>query len=268
VVFLALPHGLAAEFAEPLVEAGLTVIDLSADFRVADVSVVEEFSGQPHPAPGLLKEAVYGMPELHRDEIRSSKLIASPGCYPTSIILPLVPLLRAGLISPSRIVVNSLSGVSGAGRKADVSLLYAECNEDARAYGLPKHRHLMEIEQELGLAHGGPVTIAFHPHLIPVNRGILTTIHAELTGDYEQVGDALEKAYGVEPFVRLLGDSLFPELKQVVRSNFLDIAWRQDARTRSVVLMSAEDNLVKGAAGQAVHSLNLVAGWPETSGLV
>lgn len=268
VVFLALPHGLAAEFAAPLIEAGLTVIDLSADFRVGDVSVVEEFSGQPHPAPELIKNAVYGMPELHREKIRSAKLIASPGCYPTSIILPLVPLLQAGLISPSRIVVNSMSGVSGAGRKADISLLYAECNEDARAYGLPKHRHLMEIEQELSLAHGSQITIAFHPHLIPVSRGILTTIHAGLTADFSRVGEVLSEAYGTEPFVRLLGEGLFPDLKQVVRSNFLDISWRHDERTGSVVLLSAEDNLVKGAAGQAVHSLNLIAGWPETSGLI
>ncbi len=268
VVFLALPHGLAAEFAAPLIKAGLVVIDLSADFRVADVSVVEEFSGQQHPAPELLKDAVYGMPELHRDQIRSAKLVASPGCYPTSIILPLVPLLRAGIISPERIVVNSMSGVSGAGRKADVSLLYAECNEDARAYSLPKHRHLMEIEQELSFAHGAQVNIAFHPHLIPVNRGILTTIHAELKAGYSQVEATFEDAYGKEPFVRLLGDGLFPELKQVVRSNFLDIAWRHDKRTNSVVLLSAEDNLVKGAAGQAIHSLNLIANWPEKSGLI
>ena len=170
IVFLALPHGVAAEYAEALLNAGAKVIDLSADFRLNDPAVYEEFYGKSHPAPALLTEAVYGMPELHRDTIRSARLIAAPGCYPTSILLPTAPLLKAGLIKSTGIIANSLSGVSGAGRKADVPFLYAECNESVRPYGIPKHRHLSEIEQELSLAAGEQVTIQFSPHLIPVTR--------------------------------------------------------------------------------------------------
>jgi len=177
--FLALPHGLAAEFALPLCRAGRRVIDLSADFRLRDAGVYREFYGEDHPAPDVLKTAVYGLPELHRDAIRSAQLVGSAGCYPTSILLPLVPLLREGLICAEDILVSSASGVSGAGRKADLSLLFGECNESLRAYGLPKHRHLSEIEQELSLAANKPVVISFAPHLAPMTRGIHTTIFAK-----------------------------------------------------------------------------------------
>ncbi len=267
--FLALPHGLAHEFAAPLLDAGLRVIDLSADFRLRDPAVFEEFYHGAHPAPALLKESVYGLPEWYRKEIAAARLVASPGCYPTSILLPLLPLLRAGLLEPSSIIANSLSGVSGAGRKVDVDYLYCECNESARAYGVPKHRHLSEIEQELSLAAGQPVVISFAPHLIPVNRGILTTIHATLkTGAApETIGATLEQAYAAEPFVRLLGPNGAPELKHVVATNFVDIGWRFDPRTGRVILLSAEDNVVKGASGQAIQSFNLMSGQPETMGL-
>lgn len=266
--FLALPHGLAAEFAGPLLEAGLRVIDLSADFRLRSAAVYEEFYEAPHPAPDLLGEAVYGMPELHRDAIRAARLVASPGCYPTSIILPLHPLLKAGLLDPATIVASSISGVSGAGRKTDPSLLFAECNESLRAYGLPKHRHLSEIEQELSAAAGRAVRISFAPHLAPVTRGIVTTIHAGLAngagaGD---IGRALEAAYEKEPFVRLRPGA-FPDTKHVVRTNFCDISFRADPRTGRAVLCSAIDNLGKGAGLQAVQSFNIMAGLPETCGL-
>ena len=185
IVFLALPHGVAAEYAQDLLNAGTKVIDLSADFRLNDPAVYEEFYGKPHPAPELLSEAVYGMPELHRDTIGSARLIASPGCYPTSILLPTAPLLKAGLIKSTGIIANSLSGVSGAGRKPDVPFLYAECNESVRPYGIPKHRHLSEIEQELSLAAGEQVTIQFSPHLIPVTRGILTTQYLAPTENFK-----------------------------------------------------------------------------------
>lgn len=266
-VFLALPHGLAAEFAGPLVEAGLRVIDLSADFRLRSAEVFEEFYGERHPAPGLLAEAVYGMPEIYRDQIRGARLVASPGCYPTSIILPLHPLLRAGLIEPETIVANSISGVSGAGRKADVALLFAECNESLRAYGLPKHRHLSEIEQELSLAAGRAVRISFAPHLAPVTRGIVTTIHAALSpsATVERALDALRRAYESEPFVRLRQG--FPDTKHVTRTNFCDISLHGDPRTGRVVLCSAIDNLGKGAGFQAVQSFNIMAGLPERAGL-
>jgi N-acetyl-gamma-glutamyl-phosphate reductase len=269
IAFLALPHGLAAKFASPLLEAGLRVIDLSADFRITNPEVYADFYGEKHPAPELLAESVYGMPELYRDRIRDARLIASPGCYPTSIILPLYPLLKQRLLDPKSIVINSLSGVSGAGRKAEVAYLYAECNENARAYGLPRHRHLSEIEQELSNAAGEKVTVSFAPHLIPLNRGILTTIHALPAQGiaFREISAALEAAYKDEVFVRLQGESALPEIKNVVHTNFIDIGYRHDPRTGRVILTSAEDNLVKGAAGQAVQSLNILCGWPETAAL-
>ena len=269
IVFLALPHGLAAEFASPLLDAGLRVIDLSADFRIKDEAVYAEFYGEKHPAPGLLAESVYGMPELYRESIRNARLVASPGCYPTSIILPLHPLLKQRLIDPASIVINSLSGVSGAGRKAEIAYLYAECNENARAYGVPKHRHLAEIEQELSFAAGDRVTVSFTPHLIPLNRGILTTIHASPAHGIaaREIFAALTNAYRDEVFVRLQGEQAAPEIKNVVHTNFIDIAWRHDPRTGRILLLSAEDNLVKGAAGQAVQSMNVMCGWPEAAAL-
>ena len=177
MVFLALPHGVAAEYAVPLLEAGCMVIDLSADFRLKSAEIYQEFYAHDHPAPELLDKAVYGLPEIYREEIKKALLIASPGCYPTSILLPVIPLLKAGLIKPSGIIADSLSGVSGAGRKAEPDYLFCECNESVRPYGVPKHRHLSEIEEQLSLAAGTRVTIQFTPHLIPVNRGILTTLY-------------------------------------------------------------------------------------------
>jgi N-acetyl-gamma-glutamyl-phosphate reductase len=269
VAFLALPHGVAAEIARALLDRGVKVIDLSADFRLRDAAVYQEFYGHEHPAPDLLSEAVYGLPEVRADAIKSARLIASPGCYPTSILLPLLPLLRESLIDPSTIVANSMSGVSGAGRKADLSLLFCECNESVRAYGLPKHRHLSEIEQELSIAAAGPVVITFLPHLIPVNAGIHTTTTAKLLPglDPDSVGKALESAYADKPFVRLLGRGGCPDTKNVTRTNFIDIGWHYDARTDRVILLSAEDNLGKGAGAQAVQSFNLLFGLSETAGL-
>lgn len=269
VTFLALPHGIAAEIARALLDRGLKVIDLSADFRLRSPENYEEFYGHPHPAPDLLETAIYGLPEVRSAEIAAARLVASPGCYPTSIILPLLPLLRENLIDPSTIVANSLSGVSGAGRKADLSLLFCECNESARAYGVPKHRHLSEIEQELTLASGKPVTISFIPHLIPVNSGILTTTTATLRENTtpQQIENALATAYSQAPFVRLLGRGKPADTKLVTRTNFIDIGWETDPRTSRIILMSAEDNLVKGAGGQAVQSFNLMHSLPETTGL-
>ena len=270
VVFLALPHGVAAEFAEPLLKDGCKVIDLSADFRVSDPAVYKEFYGHDHPAPELLKEAVYGLPEIYRSRIRQSSLIASPGCYPTSILLPTLPLLKARLISPAGMIADSLSGVSGAGRKLDLDYLFVECNESVRPYGVPKHRHLSEIEQELSLAAAESVTLQFTPHLIPVNRGILTTLYLAPTrvGTGEAVAQCYQEAYGQEPFVRLLGEKSLPDTKNVVGSNVLEIAWRLDPRTGRLIVMSAVDNLVKGASGQAIQSLNILSDWPETTGLL
>jgi len=272
VAFLALPHGVAAEYAIPLLEAGLKVIDLSADFRLRDAAVYEEFYGQPHPAPTFLPKAVYGLPEVYANEIARADLVAAPGCYPTSILLPLLPLLRAGLLQPQSIIANSLSGVSGAGKKADVSLLFAEVNESLRAYGAPKHRHLSEIEQELSLAAGESVRITFVPHLMPITAGIASTIICAPHGDgqniSEKIDTCLRAAYADSRFVRILGDGRFADTKHVVRSNFIDIGWVVDQRTGRIILTSAEDNLGKGAGSQAIQCLNIMRGWPEDCGLL
>ena len=277
IVFLALPHGVAAEFAVPLLNSGCTVIDLSADFRLKSATIYKEFYAHDHPAPALLEKSVYGLPEIHRNAIRNATLVASPGCYPTSILLPLIPLLKAGLVRPTGIIADSLSGVSGAGRKAEIDYLFCECNESVRAYGIPKHRHLSEIEEQLSLAAGTEVVVQFTPHLIPVNRGILTTIYvapavrfstAEEAADLSRaISDCFRNAYRDEPFVRLLEGKALPDTKNVVGTNCIEIAWRLDLRTGRLLLLSAEDNIVKGASGQAVQSMNVVCGFPETAGL-
>jgi len=278
IIFLALPHGVAAEYAVPLLHAGCTVIDLSADFRLRSAEVYKDFYTHDHPAPELLSKAVYGLPEIYRAQIKTASLIASPGCYPTSILLPLVPLLKAGLVKPQGIIADSLSGVSGAGRKAELDYLFCECNESVRAYGLPKHRHLSEIEQELSIAAGTPVVMQFTPHLIPVNRGILTTLYVAPTNHFTnaaeiftltgQIAECFREAYAKEPFVRLLEGKALPDTKNVVGTNVCEIAWRLDPRTGRLIVLSAEDNLVKGASGQAVQCMNVVCGFPETAGLL
>lgn len=271
VVFLALPHGIAVEFAAPLLKAGARIIDLSADFRIKNAEVYREFYGHEHGAPELLADAVYGLPEIYRARIREARLVACPGCYPTSILLPVVPLLRAKLIEPGSIIANSLSGVSGAGRKAELDYLFVECNESVRPYGVPKHRHLGEIEQELSIAAGSTVTIQFTPHLVPINRGILTTLYLAPTLSGREAGrieTALRESYANEPFVRLLDDKTLPDTKNVAGSNVIEIAWCHDPRTGRLIVMSAEDNLVKGASGQAVQCFNLMCGYEETAGLL
>ena len=274
VVFLALPHGVAAEYAVPLLQLGCQVIDLSADFRVRSAAVYKDFYAHDHPAPELLAQAVYGLPEVYRAQIQQASLVASPGCYPTSILLPTVPLLKAGLVQSTGIIADSLSGVSGAGRKAELDYLFVECNESVRPYGIPKHRHLSEIEQELSVAAGTQVVIQFTPHLIPVNRGILTTLYLQAASPspppsiLDQLTACYQAAYANEPFVRLLEGKALPDTKNVVGTNVIEIAWRQDPRTGRLIVMSAEDNLVKGASGQAVQSMNLMCGFPETAGLI
>jgi len=280
VVFLALPHGVAAEYAVPLLDAGCLVIDLSADFRLKSAEVYKDFYAHDHPAPDLLKKSVYGLPEIYRAEIKKALLVASPGCYPTSILLPVIPLLKARLIKASGIIADSLSGVSGAGRKTEknTEYLFCECNESVRPYSVPKHRHLSEIEEQLSLAAGEKVAIQFTPHLIPVNRGILTTLYlapekhfadaAEMETLGKKISACYQKTYGQEPFVRLLDGKNLPDTKNVNGTNVIEIAWRLDPRTGWLIVMSAEDNLVKGASGQAVQSMNLLCGFPETAGLV
>jgi len=267
--FLALPHGVALELAAPLLEVGIRVLDLSADFRVKDPAVYQYFYKQKHPAPALLAKAVYGLPEVYRNQIASAELVACPGCYPTSALLPVLPLVRAGVIRPSSIIVNSLSGVSGSGRKADVELLFVECNESMRPYALPAHRHMSEIEQEISFAAGENVAVQFAPHLVPLNRGIVTTIHADPVRSMEvaELTEIYESIYGAERFIRLLGPAGYPDTKNVAFTNHIEIAWRVDPRTGRVILMSAEDNLMKGASGQAIQCFNIMNGWEEDCAL-
>ena len=260
-----------------LLDLGCQVIDLSADFRLKSPALYKEYYGHDHPAPELLARAVYGLPEVYRAEIKNASLIASPGCYPTSILLPVLPLLKAGLIKSTGIIADALSGVTGAGRKVELDYLFAECNESARPYGIPRHRHLSELEEQLTLAAGEPVVIQFSPHLIPVNRGILATLYLtpakhlanenEMAAWREQLARCYQSAYGHEPFVRLLEGVALPDTKNVTGANVIEIAWRLDPRTGRLIVMSALDNITKGASGQAVQSMNILRGFPETAGL-
>ena len=270
VVFLALPHGLAAEYAEPLFNAGLKVIDISADFRVRDIEVYKKYYNVDHPAPELLKNAVYGLPELYRKDIKDSSLIACAGCYPTSILLPSVPLLKAGIVSAEDMVVSSMSGVTGAGRKVDLPYIFPEVNESVRAYAVSGHRHLSEIEQELTCAAGTDVKINFIPHLVPVNRGINSTIIFNVGPNFKQgtVLKTLNSAYRDEFFVKVLPCGTLSDTKHVTRTNFCEIGHTYDEHTEKVIITSTIDNLTKGASGQAVQCMNILCGLEETEGLI
>ncbi len=269
IVFTALPHQSAMAVVPDFISAGLKVIDLSADYRLHDPQVYKEWY-EPHKNPELLDEAVYGLPELRRDAIRSARLVANPGCYPTSIILGLKPLLENRLIDPATIIADSGSGVSGAGRGAKVDSLYCEVNEGFKAYGVGGlHRHTPEIEQELSLLAGTSLKITFTPHLVPMDRGILSTIYASPVNRFttEELHNLYADTYKGEPFVRVLPKGQFPSTAFVRGANFCDIGVTIDKRTNRIIVVSAIDNLVKGASGQAVQNMNLICGFPETAGL-
>lgn len=268
LVFLAVPHQAAMGMVPQLLTAGCRVIDLSADYRLRDAAVYAEWY-EPHRTPELLNEAVYGLPELYREQVIGARLVANPGCYPTSAALALMPLLRNRLIDPATIIVDSKSGTSGAGRAAKVDTLYCEVNEGFKAYGLPRHRHTPEIEQTLSDVAGSPVTISFTPHLLPVNRGILSTCYASLVSgrSLPELLDCYRQAYAGEPFVRLLPEGHLPNINQVRGSNFCDIGLAVDPRTQRVIVVAAIDNLVKGAAGQALQNMNLMLDLQENEGL-
>ena len=268
---LALPHGLATEFALPLLAHGIRVFDISADFRLKSAAKYKEYYKADHPAPKLLAKAVYGLPERYREQLRSADLVACAGCYPTSSILPTAPLLAAGLVSPRGIVVASCSGVTGAGRKVDLPYIFPECNESLRAYGVIGHRHLPEIEQEMAFAAGVPeLAINFIPHLAPMNRGINSTIVLDAMPGctLEKLGEAYEAAYGHEQFVRVLPPRRTSDTKYVFMTNTCEIGYNLDAHTGKVILTSAIDNLTKGASGQAVQCLNIRFGLDEAAGLL
>ncbi len=271
LVITALPHGVAAATVPDLLRRGLRVLDHSGDFRYRNVDTYEKAYHLVHPAPELLDEAVYGLPELYRDQLADTRLAANPGCYPTSVILALTPLLRRGLIDPATLIIDSKSGTSGAGRAASVATLFCEVTDGFRPYKVGgSHRHIPEIEQELSAAAGQPVTVSFTPHLLPISRGILSTIYATLTpeGRAADLQGLFETTYGDEPFVRVLPAGTPPATQHVRGSNCCDIGLQRDERTGRLIVMSAIDNIVKGASGQAVQNMNLMLGFPETTGLM
>ena len=268
LIFTALPHKTAMEVVPQFLDAGKKVVDLSADYRLHDAQVYSSWY-QEHTSPYLLGEAVYGLPELYRDKIKGARLVANPGCYPTSVALALAPLIRQNLIDVDTLIIDSKSGTSGAGRVAKEGSLYCEVNESFKAYGVASHRHTPEIEQTLSGLSGQKVTVSFTPHLLPVNRGILSTCYASLTQSIttEAVQSLLQDAYADEPFVRVLPVGKLPDVGFVRGSNYCDIGVVCDERTGRVIVVSAIDNLVKGAAGQAVQNMNILFGLDETTGL-
>jgi N-acetyl-gamma-glutamyl-phosphate reductase len=269
IIFLALPHVTAQEAAFRFHKLGKKVVDLSADYRLADPALYETWYEHCHQYPDLLRTAVYGLPELHREKIKRASLIANPGCYPTGAILGLAPLLKTGIVDLQSIVIDSKSGVSGAGRSLSLAHHYPEVNEGLMAYKIGSHRHTPEIEQELSALAGRQVTVSFTPHLIPMNRGILATIYARFSHETNaaQLHALYEEFYKQEPFVRLLPPGRFPNVRNVRGSNFCDIGVYADPRTGRAVVVTAIDNLVKGASGQAIQNMNLMMGFDETEGL-
>lgn len=265
----ALPHGVSKQVIPALIGKGKKVIDHSGDFRYRDVKVYEKWYGITHEMPELLEEAVYGLPELYRDKIAKAPLIGNPGCYPTSAILGAAPVLVAGLGSTENIIVDSGSGVTGAGRKAELPYLLSEAEGNYKAYSVGTHRHTSEIEQELGLIAGKELMISFTPHLLPLKRGILSTIYVNLTRSISEkdLTEVYKSYYEGEYFVRIMNEGALPEIKNTAGSNFIDIGLAVDKRLNRAVIVSALDNLGKGAAGQAVQVLNIMAGYDEKTGL-
>ena len=271
VIFTATPQGLCASLVNDEILSKTKIIDLSADFRLKDVNVYEQWYKLEHKAPQYIDEAVYGLCEINRDKVsKDTRIIANPGCYTTTSILTLYPMVKEGIINPDTIIIDAKSGTSGAGRGAKVANLFCEVNESMKAYGVGTHRHTPEIEEQLGYACGrDDLKLIFTPHLVPMNRGILVTAYANLAKDvtYEDVKAAYDKYYDKEYFVRVLPKDVCPETRWVEGSNFADIAFQIDPRTGRIVMMGAIDNMVKGAAGQAMQNMNLMFGLPENTGL-
>lgn len=274
VIFTATPQGFCASVINDSILNRTKIIDLSADFRIKDVSVYEKWYGITHKAPQYIKEAVYGLCEINREKTKGARLVANPGCYTTCSILTAYPLVKEGLIDPQTLIIDAKSGTSGAGRGAKVNNLYCEVNENIKAYGVATHRHTPEIEEQLGYAAGKEILVNFTPHLVPMNRGILVTEYATLTKKadgslptYEEIRAVYDKYYADEYFVRVLEKNVCPETKWVEGSNFVDVSFKIDERTGRIIMMGALDNIVKGAAGQAVQNMNLMFGLDEKEGL-
>ncbi|MGN0322220.1 MAG: N-acetyl-gamma-glutamyl-phosphate reductase [Oliverpabstia sp.] len=269
VIFTATPQGFCASIINEDILSKVKVIDLSADFRIKDVKIYEEWYKIEHKSPQYIDEAVYGLCEINREDVKKARLVANPGCYTTCSILTCYPLVKEGLIDPDTLIIDAKSGTSGAGRGAKIDNLFCEVNENMKAYGVASHRHTPEIEEQLGYACGKQVLLNFTPHLVPMNRGILVTAYASLTKDvsYEEVKAVYDKYYQNEKYVRVLEKDICPQTKWVEGSNYVDVNFKIDPRTHRVIMMGALDNLVKGAAGQAVQNMNLLFGLKESEGL-
>jgi N-acetyl-gamma-glutamyl-phosphate reductase len=269
LVFIALPSGEAMNIVPGILTEGKKIVDLGGDFRLKDASLYEKYYKRNHTAPRELEQAVYGMPEWNREKIKTASLLSNPGCYPTSAVLPLLPLLKERLIRPEGIAINSLSGVSGAGKSASLEMSFAEVNESVRAYKVGVHQHLPEIRAVLADIGGDEVGLLFVPHLLPITRGIYTTTYATVARetDENEILAAFEKYYYGAPFVRFSGTAV-PEIKNVNYTNFIDIGFRLDSESGRIIVLSAIDNLIKGAAGQAVQNMNIMFGFKETEGLL
>ena len=269
VIFTATPQGFCASIINEDILSKVKVIDLSADFRIKDVKIYEEWYKIEHKSPQYIDEAVYGLCEINREDVKKARLVANPGCYTTCSILTCYPLVKEGLIDPDTLIIDAKSGTSGAGRGAKIDNLFCEVNENMKAYGVASHRHTPEIEEQLGYACGKQVLLNFTPHLVPMNRGILVTAYASLTKDvsYEEIKAVYDKYYQNEKFVRVLEKDICPQTKWVEGSNYVDVNFKIDSRTHRVIMMGALDNLVKGAAGQAVQNMNLLFGLKESEGL-
>ena len=269
VIFTATPQGLCASLVNEDILNKVKIVDLSADFRIKDVATYESWYGIEHKSPQFIEEAVYGLCEINREDIKNARLIANPGCYPTCSTLSIYPLAKEGLIDMSTVIIDAKSGTSGAGRGAKVDNLYCEVNENIKAYGVANHRHTPEIEEQLSYASGEEVLLNFTPHLVPMNRGILITAYASLKKDvtYEEVKAVYDKYYANEKFVRVLEKDVCPQTKWVEGSNYVDVNFKIDPRTKRIIMMGAMDTLVKGAAGQAVQNMNLMFGLKESEGL-
>lgn len=269
VIFTATPQGFCASVISEAILADTKIVDLSADFRIKDVATYEKWYGIQHKSPQFIEEAVYGLCEINREDVKGARLVANPGCYTTCSILTAYPLAKEGLIDMNTLIIDAKSGTSGAGRSAKAGNLYCEVNENIKAYGVASHRHTPEIEEQLGYAAKEDVRISFTPHLVPMNRGILATEYATLTkqATYEEIKAVYDKYYKEEKFIRVLEEGVCPETKWVEGSNYVDINFKIDPRTNRIIMMGAIDNLVKGAAGQAVQNMNLMFGLPESEGL-
>ncbi len=268
--FLALPHGIAMSVVPTLLKAEVKVVDLSADYRIQNAEVFEKWYHGAHHDAVNLKKAVYGLPELHKEAIQKAELVANPGCYPTSVILACAPLFQSKEINLESIIIDSKSGVSGAGRKASLATQFVEVSENFKAYGVTNHRHTPEIEEQLSLFFKKETVVNFTPHLLPIQRGILSTIYFDMNKKIpeEELVARVERFYKKHPFVRVRKEGKLPEIKDVARTNYCDIGLKVDPRTSRLILVSVIDNLVKGASGQAVHNMNLMFGWDETTALI